>query len=93
MNWHQVEGNWKQLKGHARKRWGKLTDDELDEIRGRREILAGKLQERYGRSLDEAEEEADSWIRTLEERWDKKTDDYIGGKPRQHDNAARRSGF
>jgi len=67
MNWHQVEGNWKQLKGRARKRWGKLTDDELDEIRGRREILAGKLQERYGRSLEEAEEEADTWLKTIDE--------------------------
>ena len=55
MNWDQVEGNWKQFKGKAKERWGRLTDDELDVIGGRRDQLLGKLQEQYGIGKDEAE--------------------------------------
>ncbi|MGZ5686058.1 MAG: CsbD family protein, partial [Usitatibacter sp.] len=43
MNWDRIEGNWKQLKGKIREQWGRLTDDELDKIAGRREKLAGSL--------------------------------------------------
>lgn len=43
-----AEGNWKQLKGKVRENWGKLTDDEVDEIRGRKENFVGKIQEKYG---------------------------------------------
>jgi uncharacterized protein YjbJ (UPF0337 family) len=46
--WNQMEGNWKQLKGNVQAQWGKLTNDDMAEISGRREKLAGKLQERYG---------------------------------------------
>lgn len=59
MNWNQVEGNWTQLKGKARETWGKLTDDDLDVIRGKRDQLVGKLQETYGIALEEAEKQAD----------------------------------
>jgi uncharacterized protein YjbJ (UPF0337 family) len=55
MNWDQIEGKWKQLKGRARKQWGKLTDDELDQIEGDRERLTGAVQERYGIGREEAE--------------------------------------
>ncbi|MAT13941.1 MAG: hypothetical protein CMJ46_01570 [Planctomyces sp.] len=55
MNSDRLKGQWKQVKGQAREKWGKLTDDELDEINGRREQLAGKIQERYGIAKDEAE--------------------------------------
>ncbi len=65
MNWDRIEGNWKQLKGRARAEWGKLTDDDVDVISGRREQLVGKLQERYGIARDDAERRADSWIQTL----------------------------
>jgi uncharacterized protein YjbJ (UPF0337 family) len=54
MNKERVEGNWKQLKGKIKEQWGKLTDDELDIFEGREEMLVGKLQERYGITLDEA---------------------------------------
>lgn len=57
MNWDKIKGNWKQFKGQARTRWGKLTDDELDVIQGNREILVGKLQERYGIAKDQAEQQ------------------------------------
>lgn len=65
MNWDRIEGNWKQLKGRARAEWGKLTDDDVDVISGRREQLVGKLQERYGIARDDAEHRADSWIQSL----------------------------
>ena len=48
MDWNRVEGNWKQFKGSAKEKWGKLTDDDLNVIEGRREQLEGKLQQRYG---------------------------------------------
>lgn len=65
MNWNIVEGNWKQFKGRAQQKWGKLTDDELDRIGGRKEELAGKLQEAYGHSADEAERELNEWLDDL----------------------------
>ncbi|MDN5849259.1 MAG: CsbD family protein [Nitrococcus sp.] len=55
MNWDQIKGNWKQFKGNARTQWGKLTDDELDQIDGHREVLVGKIQERYGINKEEAD--------------------------------------
>ena len=48
MNWDQIEGSWKQVKGKAKEQWGRLTDDELDQAAGRRDRLVGKVQERYG---------------------------------------------
>lgn len=55
MAWDQIEGGWKQLKGKVRERWGKLTDDDIDVIAGKRDQLLGKLQQRYGWVKDEAE--------------------------------------
>lgn len=57
MNWDQIKGNWKQFKGHARKKWGDLTDDDFDRIAGHRDILVGKIQEKYGISREQAERE------------------------------------
>jgi len=61
MNSDMLKGNWEQVKGHVQKKWGELTNDELDEINGNRKILAGKIQERYGRARDEAESEIDEF--------------------------------
>ena len=61
MNWDQVSGNWKQFKGMVKEKWGKLTDDDLDVISGKRDQLIGKLQEKYGIAKDEAEKELKSW--------------------------------
>ncbi len=58
MNNDRVAGNWKQIKGKVKEQWGKLTDDEVDQLEGRSEQLAGKLQERYGLARDEAERQA-----------------------------------
>jgi len=63
MNWDQVAGNWKQLRGGIREQWGKLTDDDLDVIAGQRDQLVGKLQERYGWAREEAERQADAFIK------------------------------
>ncbi|MCP5228557.1 CsbD family protein [Accumulibacter sp.] len=57
MNWDIVEGNWKQFKGRVKVQWGKLTDDQLDVIAGKRIDLAGRIQESYGVTTDEAEKQ------------------------------------
>jgi uncharacterized protein YjbJ (UPF0337 family) len=57
MNWDVISGQWKQLKGKAQQRWGKLTDSDWDRIEGSR------LQELYGKDKDEAEREVDEWGR------------------------------
>lgn len=61
MNWDQIEGNWKQFKGNVKEQWGKLTNDHLDEIAGKRDRLAGKIQESYGISVDAAEKQIAEW--------------------------------
>ena len=55
MNKDTMAGQWKQMKGAVKKQWGKLTDDDLTAIEGGREVLLGKIQERYGIAKDEAE--------------------------------------
>lgn len=65
MNWDQIEGSWKQVKGKVRERWGKLTDDDLTSIAGRRDQLAGKLQERYGYEKERLESELDDFAKNL----------------------------
>ncbi len=61
MNKNIIEGNWKQLKGKAKVQWGKLTDDQLDVIAGKRDQLVGKIQEAYGVSQEEANKQIDDW--------------------------------
>lgn len=57
MNEDVIKGKWKQIKGHAKRQWGKLTDDDLDVAEGNRDYLIGKIQERTGRARDEVERE------------------------------------
>jgi uncharacterized protein YjbJ (UPF0337 family) len=61
MDWNRVEGNWKQFKGKVKEQWGRLTDDDLDEIAGRRDQLEGKIQERYGIEKDRVRRDVDDW--------------------------------
>ena len=61
MNWDRIEGNWRQVKGSVKQRWGKLTDDQLDVIAGKRDSLVGKIQETYGISKDETEKQLVDW--------------------------------
>jgi uncharacterized protein YjbJ (UPF0337 family) len=68
MNWDQVSGQWKQLKGKIKEKWGDLTDDDLDVVAGKRDQFIGKIQQRYGIGKDEAERRVDRWVNELEER-------------------------
>jgi uncharacterized protein YjbJ (UPF0337 family) len=70
MNWDRIEGNWKQAKGKVKEQWGKLTDDQLDVIGGRREQLLGVLQESYGIAKDEAERQVRDWEKRNEREFD-----------------------
>ena len=69
MNWNRIEGNWQQLKGKVKEQWGKLTDDDFDIADGRRDQLAGVLQERYGIGEDEAERQLRDWESRFEDSW------------------------
>ena len=64
-NWDKVGGQWKQFAGDVKQKWGKLTDDELLQVNGNREILAGKIQEKYGIAKDEANKQIDEWADKL----------------------------
>jgi uncharacterized protein YjbJ (UPF0337 family) len=68
MNENILEGKWKQLRGYLREKWGEVTDDELDQIAGKRDRLAGVLQERYGYTQMEAEQQIDDFLA----EWDEK---------------------
>ena len=65
MNWDQIEGNWKQFSGKAREQWGDLTDDDVQQAKGNREQLIGVVQERYGKTREEAEREVSNWQNSL----------------------------
>jgi uncharacterized protein YjbJ (UPF0337 family) len=62
MDWNRVQGNWKQVEGKVKAKWGKLTDDDLTAINGRREELEGKIQERYGIARDQVRKDVDAWF-------------------------------
>jgi len=66
VDWKRVEGNWKQLRGSAKERWGKLTNDDLTAIAGRRDRLEGTIQERYGYAKARARREIEDWYRSME---------------------------
>jgi uncharacterized protein YjbJ (UPF0337 family) len=68
MNEDTLRGQWTQLKGKIREQWGKLTNDDLDQIQGKSEQLLGKLQERYGLARDEAQRQFDAWSPTPAEQ-------------------------
>ena len=68
MNAQTIEGNWMQFKGKIREQWGKLTDDDVDIIAGKREQLIGKIRERYGTSVDVVDRE----VKEFEARFQKK---------------------
>jgi uncharacterized protein YjbJ (UPF0337 family) len=64
MNTDILQGRWEQLKGKARIKWGKLTNDDIDQIKGQRQTLVGKLRERYGLAQERAEQDVDDWLDT-----------------------------
>jgi uncharacterized protein YjbJ (UPF0337 family) len=64
MNWDQIAGQWKQMRGQMRQKWAKLTDSDWEMIAGKRDEFLGKLQQRYGYSREQAERELQEWERT-----------------------------
>jgi uncharacterized protein YjbJ (UPF0337 family) len=69
MNKDQADGNWKQFNGKVREKWGKLTDDDLTVVEGKRDQLVGKIQERYGYQKEQAEKEVKSWESDHKYHW------------------------
>ncbi len=69
MNWDRIQGNWKQVVGKAKVQWGKLTDDELNLISGKRDQLAGKIQERYGVAKEVADTQISDWASKADDSW------------------------
>ncbi len=65
MNWDQVSGNWKQMKGKVQEKWGDLTDDDFDRIAGVRDQLIGRVQERYGLEKEAAEKQVKEWEKSI----------------------------
>ena len=69
MNEDKIKGNWLQFKGKAKEAWGKLTDDDLDVIAGKRDQLIGKIQERQGIAKDLAEKQVAEWEKKNAYTW------------------------
>jgi uncharacterized protein YjbJ (UPF0337 family) len=63
MNAEQLQGKWQQIKGEAKIQWGRLTDDDLDQVEGNAQKLAGRIQERYGYEKERAQREVDAFLR------------------------------
>jgi uncharacterized protein YjbJ (UPF0337 family) len=83
MNTEQMSGKWKQMKGAAKQQWGKLTDDDLEVIAGKRDSLVGKLQERYGMAKEDAQKKADDWLKSY------KPSDEQAAYGQRHDEMSR----
>jgi uncharacterized protein YjbJ (UPF0337 family) len=73
MNWDQIEGQFKQIRGRIKQKWAKLTDDDIKLLGGKKDELVGKLQQRYGWEKDQAEREVDTFM-----------DEFDSGKPSVH---------
>ncbi len=69
MNWDRIEGEWKRLSGRAKEQWGKLTDDDLTVVAGKRDQLAGRIQQRYGVAREEAEKQIAAWQAGANDAW------------------------
>lgn len=63
MNWDVIKGNWKQMQGSVKAKWGDLTDDEITEMSGERDKMVGRIQEKYGMTREKAETEVDTFMR------------------------------
>jgi uncharacterized protein YjbJ (UPF0337 family) len=69
MNWDRIEGQWTHAMGKAKEQWGKLTDDDLTVVAGRQAQLAGKIQERYGVAIEDAQQQVAAWAKTASDAW------------------------
>jgi uncharacterized protein YjbJ (UPF0337 family) len=68
MNWDQIKAEWKEVRGKARVAWGKLTDDDLEQIRGNSDQLVAALQRRYGVAKEEAQRQVSEWTQKLKQK-------------------------
>jgi uncharacterized protein YjbJ (UPF0337 family) len=74
MNWDQIEGKWTEVKGEIRRRWGNLTDDDLEVIAGSKDKFIGRLQQRYGIAKEDAQNQLDDWLLKVSPSTDRPTD-------------------
>jgi uncharacterized protein YjbJ (UPF0337 family) len=65
MNWDEIKGDWKANMGKMKSQWGKLTDDDMTQINGKREELSGRLQKAYGHTKEEAEKHIDNFLKSI----------------------------
>lgn len=63
--WDKISGSWKEFSGQVRTQWGKLTDDDLEMVKGQRDVLAGRIQQRYGIAKEDANRQIDDWANKL----------------------------
>jgi uncharacterized protein YjbJ (UPF0337 family) len=63
MNWDQIEGKWTQIRGEIRRKWGRLTDHDLEVIAGSKDKFVGRIQERYGIAKEKAQQQLDDWLK------------------------------
>jgi uncharacterized protein YjbJ (UPF0337 family) len=72
MNWDHIEDNWKQFSATVKEKWGRLTDDEIAEMKGKREKLEAKIQQTYGHAKDQIKKDIEEWYSTLKDvmNWD-----------------------
>jgi uncharacterized protein YjbJ (UPF0337 family) len=68
MNAEQLEGKWNQFRGQIRKKWGHLTDNDMQVIAGKRDILIGRVEERYGLAKEKATAEVDGFLKSLQDQ-------------------------
>lgn len=80
MNWDQIAGKWKQMKGDVKSRWGKLSDDDLNYIGGQKDQLVGRIQERYGIQKEEAQRQVDEWHRTQKQELETERENMLNRK-------------
>lgn len=66
MNWDQIQGKWKQSSGKVKEKWGKLTNDDLTVVAGKRDQLVGKIQERYGITKEAADQQVTEWLNNFD---------------------------
>ncbi|MGE0829673.1 MAG: CsbD family protein [Hyphomonadaceae bacterium] len=65
MNWDQIEGKWDQFRGKVQNQWGKLTNSDLERVKGARTELSGRIQERYGVAKEEADQQIENWLKSV----------------------------
>ena len=89
MNWQQIEGKWDQLKGDVKTKWGKLTDDDMQAMGGKKDTLVGKIVERYGVLKEEAETQVDEWLHKFDMKTDQMRDDKNAMQAKQSQEKAQ----